>query len=93
MALIDGGLGYLRPVWANADWRLYRVARARTRWGLGAALGVRAMGPDAFTVDPGAGPTSIRWTPFWSVTAGVGLRERGRGRRDGGRRRDRAAGR
>lgn len=70
VALIDGGLDYLRLVWRNDDWRLYRVAGSGG-WGL-EGLGVRAVGPASFSVDPSAGPTSIRWTPLWSVTAGAG---------------------
>ncbi len=86
VALIDAGLGYLAPVWSDADWRLYRVAGSQA-WGLD-GLGVEAIGADGFTVDPAPGgprPTSIEWTPLWSVTGGAGLRQRGRGRRDPGR--------
>ncbi len=72
VALIDAGLGYLAPVWSDDDWRLYRVAGSQA-WGLD-GLGVEAIGADGFTVDPapdGPRPTSIEWTPLWSVTGGA----------------------
>ncbi len=69
VALIGKGLDYLRPVWHDANWRLYRVVGSDA-WGLD-GLGVRDVEADSFEFDPAArGRTSIRWTPFWSVTAG-----------------------
>jgi hypothetical protein len=81
VALIDSGLGYLDPVWGDANWRLYRV-RGADAWGL-EALGIDGLGTERFVVEPGGPglrPTSIRWTPAWEVTEGAGcVREGGDG--------------
>ena len=70
VALIDSGLDYLEPVWSDANWRLFRVNGA-DEWGLD-GLGVQEVGADSFEVAPGGRETSIRWTPYWSVTGGEG---------------------
>ena len=71
VGLIDGGLDYLTPVWSDDDWRLYRVDDADST-GL-SALGVSAIEIGGFTVEaprPGVHPSSIEWSPYWSVTGG-----------------------
>ena len=64
--LVERGLPYLKEVWSNDDWRLFRVADP-------VELGVSALGYDWFEVDasrPGEIPVRIRHTPYWSVTEG-----------------------
>jgi hypothetical protein len=64
--LIRSGLSYLRPVWSNDDWRLYRV-------GGSPGIGASAIGPDWFEVTatrPGMRLVRIHWTPYWTVTGG-----------------------
>ena len=71
--LIEGGLPYLRPVWNDDDWRLYRVDQPHE-------LGVSAIGADWFEVDaPRAGsyPVALNFTSTWTVTEGDGCVERG----------------
>jgi hypothetical protein len=79
--LIRAGLPYLRPLWANRDWRLYgvagtpglvspaadrsRPARPRAR--------LEALGPAGFTLrarSPGPYLVRVRWTPYWKVGSG-----------------------
>ena len=65
--LIERGLEFLRPVWRGEHWRLYRVAAARP-------LGIRALGPDWFELEPrGAGPhhVGIHFNRYWSVVDGA----------------------
>ena len=64
--LIESGLDYLQPVWANQDWRLYRVDEA-------AATGAVASGPDWFEIvarRAGDLPVEIGFTPWWRVVEG-----------------------
>jgi hypothetical protein len=85
-ALIRDGPSYLRPVWSNQDWRLYRVEDAV---GLVSTTGdfpaptrrrdrVTALGPAGFTFsarDSGRFLVRIRYTRYWTVTAGSGCVE------------------
>lgn len=71
--LIEDGVPYLRPVWNNEDWRLYRVDQPRE-------LGVTEIGPDWFEVDaPRAGsyPVALNFTSTWTVAQGDGCVARG----------------
>jgi hypothetical protein len=70
VALIDGGLDYLEPVWRSADWRLYRV---RGEPGL-AGHGINELSTDELLVDPGraGGELPLRWSRYWRVTEGDG---------------------
>ena len=81
VALIRGGLPYLRPVWSNRDWQLYRVEDASglvsTTGDFPAPTGRRdritALGPASFTLsarDSGRFLVRIRYTRYWTVTAG-----------------------
>ena len=66
VALIDSGLDYLRPVWGNGDWRLYRVAGAEPP-------GVDELGVDSFTLRaprPGTYELSINANRWWGVSSG-----------------------
>lgn len=66
VALIDSGLDYLRPVWGNGDWRLYRVGGA-------GPLGVGELGVDSFTLRaprPGTYELSINANRWWGVSSG-----------------------
>lgn len=80
-ALIRGGLPYLRPVWSNENWRLYRLRDAvglLSRAGeIGGPAGpgdrLTAVGPDSFTLsmrDSGPFLVRIHFTPYWTVTGG-----------------------
>jgi hypothetical protein len=69
--LIAGGLAYLRPVWRDADWRLYEV-RDPTPLADPPAR-VTAFGADALALDvprPADVRLRVRWTPYWAVVAG-----------------------
>ena len=78
--LIRGGLGYLRPVWSNDHWHLYRLRGAvglvsttgqRPRAASGAR--VSEVDPQSFTLavrKPGAYLVRFHYTPYWTVTAG-----------------------
>ena len=70
--LIESGAPYLREVWSDANWRLYRVADP-------VPLGVTAIGPDWFEVDaprPDSYPVAINFTSTWTVTSGDACVER-----------------
>jgi hypothetical protein len=78
-ALIRSGLPYLKPVWSNANWRLYRLRHAA---GLVTPLGsqrpppvsrLTGMGAADFSLrarDTGSYLIRIHWTPYWTVTGG-----------------------
>jgi hypothetical protein len=86
-ALIRSGLPYLRPVWSDEHWRLYRLERAV---GLVSRAGesggppgpgnrLTRIGPDSFTLSSraaGAYLLRIHYTPYWTVTAGNACVER-----------------
>jgi hypothetical protein len=80
-ALIGDGLPYLRAVWSDQHWRLYRVegatglvlrARGLPRRAAPSAR-LTALGPASFTLaarDPGAFLVRVRYTPYWTVASG-----------------------
>ena len=81
--LIRGGLPYLRQVWSNRDWRLYRLVDAvglsspATDPAERSSLGNRLDQIDAssFTFaahDAGSYLVRIHYTPYWTVSAGDG---------------------
>ena len=73
VALIDRGLPYLRPVWENRHWRVYRVIGA-TPIVQGAAH-LLALGPSSLSLraeHPGSSYVRVRFTPYWTITAGSG---------------------
>jgi len=83
--LIAGGLPYLRPVWHNANWTLYRVAHAKPLVGEEAADAPRTdatlthLGPADFTLDlrrAGTYLVRIHYTPYWHVNSGSACVER-----------------
>lgn len=78
--LIRGGLDYLDPIWANAQWRLFAVRDAHGL--VDAPARLSAIGADWFDLrSPRAGRFLLRihFSPYWSVSRGAGvcLRERG----------------
>jgi hypothetical protein len=86
-ALIRRGLPYLRAVWSDQHWRLYRVEGAP---GLVSRIGdpprraapgdrLTALGPASFTLsarDSGAFLVRVRYTRYWTVTSGEACVER-----------------
>jgi hypothetical protein len=77
--LVASGVPYLRPVWRNRDWTLYRVARAQPLAGAEASdvprnvARVTHIGPADFTLelaDPGTYLVRIHYTPYWQITSG-----------------------
>lgn len=86
-ALIGQGLPYLRPVWSDSDWRLYRVEGSA---GLVSTTGdfptptgrrdrITALDPAGFTLsarDTGRLLVRVRYTRYWTVTAGSACVER-----------------
>ena len=73
VALIDGGLPYLRLVERTRHWRIYSVHGA-TPLAQGAASAT-GIGPNWVTLQA-AGPGSVylrvRFTPYWAITQGKG---------------------
>jgi hypothetical protein len=72
-ALVRAGQPFLRPIWHDDHWRLFRVVDAlplasgpATRVRLGeASLRLTATRPGAIVV-------RVRWTPYWHVLSGAG---------------------
>lgn len=65
--LIASGLPFLRPVWSNAHWNLFRVRGARGLAGPGEKVTLR---PDGFvlkTPRSGVATVRVRWTQYWTV--------------------------
>ena len=86
-ALIRRGLPYLRAVWSDERWRLYRVQDATglvTRAGdfpgpTGRRTRLTALGPASFTLstrDAGLFLVRVRYSRYWTVTAGDACVER-----------------
>ncbi len=71
VALVDAGQPWLRPVWSDAHWRVWRVTDSP-----GLVTGpstLTRLGVDSFTLSPnGSGPSLVRvhWSPYWRVTSG-----------------------
>jgi hypothetical protein len=73
MALIDGGLPYLREVMRSPHWRVYEVIDS-TPIVQGRAT-LKALGPDSLTIDAhraGALLVRVRFTPYWDLSRGAG---------------------
>jgi hypothetical protein len=65
--LIASGPSFLRPVWHDAHWQLYRVLGAR---GLAGADETVTLRPDGFvlkTPHAGVSTVRVRWTKYWTV--------------------------
>jgi len=73
VALIDGGLPYLRLVWRSRHWRVYAVKDPAPIVAGPATL--RALGPDSLTIDarsPGSFYVRVRFTPYWALSGAPG---------------------
>ena len=65
-ALIDGGLGYLRPAWANAHWHVYEVVDSTGL--VDGPAEIVSIDIDSVTLDvhaPGDVVVRMRESPFW----------------------------
>jgi hypothetical protein len=75
--LAAGGLGFLRLVWSNEHWRLWKVDPGDRQ-----SIRPDAVGPDGYEVSvPGAGSYLIRmrWSPYLEIVSGQGcLQPQGR---------------
>jgi hypothetical protein len=72
-ALVRAGQPFLRPVWHDEHWRLYRLVDPLPL-ASGPATDVR-LGRTTLRLTatrPGAIVARVRWTPFWRVVAGSG---------------------
>ena len=85
--LIRAGLPYLRPVWSNENWHLYRVEGAVGLASAAASPSKPAPEADRLTSvgaadfafsarSAGTYLVRIHWTPYWTVTAGDACVER-----------------
>jgi hypothetical protein len=76
--LIRGGLPYLKPVFENAGWRVFRVEGAKP---LASGPGrLTELGHDTFALRASAAGSflvRIHFTRYWTLTAGAGCVERG----------------
>lgn len=71
----SGGLRYLREIWSNEHWRLWRVVSRDDP-----ATPLRAVGPDAYSLSvPGPGRYLIRmrFSPYLGIVRGRGCLEAG----------------
>jgi hypothetical protein len=69
--LVLGGLAYLRAVYTDPHWRVYRVLDPTPLAGWPARL--TELGPQSFALDfsrPGASLVRVRFSPYWRVAAG-----------------------
>jgi hypothetical protein len=76
-ALVRAGQPFLREVWRDRHWRLFRVAGDA---GLAAGGRVTRLAVDAFTVAAAPGRrvrVRVRWTPYWALVTGRGCVARG----------------
>jgi hypothetical protein len=73
--LIESGLPYLKPIWRQANWRVYAVTLPHSMAvsDPGAEMTVTSMGNDDFTlrvVKPGSAVVRAHWTPYWRAAGG-----------------------
>ena len=66
--LIRRGLGYLRLVWQNPDWRLYRVQQARPLIVGAMVKSVGSAGVTFSAVTAGSVRLQLRWSPYLTLT-------------------------
>jgi hypothetical protein len=86
VALLDAAPPYLRPVWENEHWRLYRflagpgLVSQVDRAGDGAGPRLRRLDPDRFTLEaePGEYLVRLRWTRYWQLKGADACAERDR---------------
>lgn len=75
--LAAGGLDFLRPVWSNEHWRLWKVEPGDRQ-----SIRPDAVRPDGYDVSvpgPGSYLIRMRWSPYLRVASGQGcLQQRGR---------------
>ncbi len=74
--LIAGGVPYLKPAFQSADWTVYRVVDP-TPLASGAAE-LAKLTPEGMVLKataPGTALIRVRWTPYWTITAGRGCVE------------------
>jgi hypothetical protein len=72
-ALVRSGTSYLKPVWQNADWQLYRV-RAAQPLIQGATL--TSVGPDGVTFHAAKAGTvdlQLRWSRYLTLAQGASV--------------------
>ncbi len=80
-ALIRAGLPYLRPIWSNDDWRLYRVQGAvglvsparRPARSADPDARMTSVGPASFSLAArraGSFLVRVHYTPYWTVIKG-----------------------
>jgi hypothetical protein len=68
--LIAGGLSYLRPVWDNADWTLYRVLNSAPLARNAQVISVDGNQLRLWVDHPGRVPIQIRWSNHLAVLDG-----------------------
>lgn len=69
--LVRGGLPYLRPVWRDAHWRVFRVRRpAALVTGAGTLTRLGTQSVTLTARRPGPLVVRVRWTPYWRVSGG-----------------------
>lgn len=78
--LLRAGLPYLRPVWRDAHWRVFRVRRptALVR-GAGTLTRMGTQSLELVADRPGPLVLRVRWTPYWKVQGGAGCVSRAPG--------------
>jgi hypothetical protein len=79
MALIDGGLPYLKLVDRTAHWRIYAVRHATPLAQGQAGITLTRLGPDWMTLDArhaGSVLVHVHFSPYWELTRGAGCVEK-----------------
>jgi hypothetical protein len=79
-ALLRHGQPWLKPVFADRDWRVWQVRGAAPLGGGAGAL--TALGTDSFTLHARRRGTIFvreRYTPYWTIVAGAGCVRRAAG--------------
>lgn len=71
-ALVRGGLPYLRPVWSNEDWRLYRVVPARPLASGATIVSIDQSGLTFRAPQAGWVTLQMRWSPYLHVSGSPG---------------------
>jgi hypothetical protein len=68
-AIVASQPSYLRPVWHNASWQLYRVVDAQPLVQGAALVGADSGGVTFIATKAGAVDVTVRWSPYLRLTA------------------------
>jgi hypothetical protein len=68
-AIVRSQPSYLRPVWRNDSWQLYRVVNAQPLLQGASLVTATGSGVTFIASEPGEVSVTVRWSPYLRLTA------------------------